>query len=134
MQRVQAIFVIIALLSGPLLFLAPTVSADMPSCCGMCCRPRHDCIILEPHYLDSQTQKHQGESCEHSTTGKVGNCAMNCGHSVPDYGLLSPMAPTKPSNMASISRLNLWKTFKLQPTTQNMSAGFLSSPFQPPRA
>lgn len=133
MRRAQAILVIVALLSGPLLFLAPPVSADMSSCCGMCCLPRHG-HNSRTHDSGSQTQKHQGGACEHSATGQMANCAMNCGRAAPDYGLLSPMAPTKPSSLASISRLILSKAVKLQPTTQNISAGFLSSPFQPPRA
>jgi hypothetical protein len=134
MHRALNIFVIIALLSAPLPLLARSASADAASCGGVCCLLHH-----APHgdgspYSGSHTRKHESDSCDHGAAEEMPNCAMNCRQAAPDYGLSSPVAPTKPSNLASISRLNPTKTVKLQSAPQNVSAGFLAAPFRPPRA
>jgi len=134
MRRVQAILVIIALMSAPLGLLAVPTSAQMAGCDGMCCLPHHGQHPAGSHHPVSQAHQHQGESCEHGGTGKMPNCAMNCGHAATDYSFLSPVAPTKPSKLVSIWRFDLPKISKVQYPAQNAAAGFLSTPFQPPRA
>ncbi|MGD0304014.1 MAG: hypothetical protein ABSC71_04205 [Candidatus Acidiferrales bacterium] len=64
-------------------------------------------------------------------------CAIHCAmHSRPhtmNFGLLAPIAPTKPSDLAAIRiAIDIITTV----TASNVSApsGFLASPFQPPRA
>ena len=58
---------------------------------------------------------------------------MNSGHHRMDYGLLSPIAPTKPSALAAIGALNLPHVAGLQSPELSLSAGFLTNPLQPPR-
>jgi hypothetical protein len=133
MRRAQAIFVIILLLSTPLSLLARSASGEMPPCGGMCCLPHHGQHSAGAQPA-SQNQQHQGESCEHSAPGQMPNCAMNCGGTSADHGYLSPIAPTRPSNLASVARLNVLKAAKFQSAMENVAAGFLSTLFQPPRS
>jgi hypothetical protein len=134
MRRAQAILVMIALLSVPLSLLARSVCAVAQPCCNACCLPHHASHSSGTDYSGSHTQKYESKFCEHGAAGRIPNCAMNCGHASSDYGLWSPIAPTKPSNLTSILRLNVSNTLKLQPATQKVAAGFLATPFQPPRA
>ena len=134
MRRVQTLLVILALLSAPLSLLARSVSAEMPGCDGMCCLPHRAAHHPANHASVPQNHPLQGETCEHGATQQPANCALNCGHATPDYGFSSPLAPTKASNLASIARLNAPTKGKLPLYAANLTAGFFSTPFQPPRA
>src|ERR1700678_1043565 len=134
MRRAQCILVVIAMLTAPLALRAPSAGAAMAACDGMCCLPHHG-----PHSAGTQrpaTQNHedQGESCEHGATQQPTNCSMKCGQAAPDYGFLSPLAPAKPSNLASIARIDAAARSELPSATKPSLPGFLSDPFQPPRA
>jgi hypothetical protein len=50
-----------------------------------------------------------------------------------DFGLLAPIAPTKPSDLATI-RIAIDATSAISDSTVLAPSGFLASPFQPPRA
>jgi hypothetical protein len=134
MRRIKAILVIIALLSAPLSLLVRPASADEPSCGGMCCPVHHAQHHSRTGDAMAQGHQHQAAACEHGTNGQMPECSIKCGHAEPDFGLLSPIAPTKPSGLFSIGRLNLPKLAKFNATSADVSAGFLASPFQPPRA
>jgi hypothetical protein len=132
MRRAQAILVIVALLSTPLALLARSTGTNSMDCNdGMCCLP-HGPHHSTPQHAP-QRPVHEGMSCEHGTGSHIIECTMNAGHHRMDYGLLSPIAPTKPSAVVSITPLNLPRVAGLQAPAQNLSAGFLTSPFQPPR-
>lgn len=132
MLRAQAIIVIVALLSTPLALLARTTGTDSMACNdGMCCLP-HGPHHPVPHHAP-QGSAHEGIFCEHGAVSHIIECTMNAGHHRADYGFLSPIAPTKPSALASIAILNLPRMAGFQSAAQNLSAGFIANPFQPPR-
>jgi hypothetical protein len=132
MRRTQAIIVMVALLATPLALLARTSGTDSMACNdGMCCLPHG------PHHSVAhptpQGSAHEGMSCEHGAASHIIECTMKAGQHRMDYGLLSPIAPTKPSALASIAALNLHRITGFQFPAQNLAAGFLKDPLQPPR-
>ena len=102
MRRVKAILVIVALLSAPLAVLAQTASEDMPACGGMCCLPHHAAHNPAAHHASASPQEHQSTSCAHGPDAPMLNCAFNCGDTHAVHFFVSPLAPTKPSNLASV--------------------------------
>jgi hypothetical protein len=131
MRRTQAIVVIVALLATPLALLARASGTEPMDCNGMCCLP-HGLHHSMPHRTP-QGSTHDGMSCEHDALGHILECTMKPGHQRTDYGLLLPLAPTKASALASIAALNSPRAAGFQYLGQNLSAGFLVTPFQPPR-
>jgi hypothetical protein len=132
MRRMQAILVIVALLSTPLALLARATGTDSMACNdGMCCLP-HGPHRSTPHHA-TQGPLREGMSCEHGTTSHIIECTMSAGHHRTDYGLLSPIAPTKPSALAAVAALHPPNMAAVRSAAQNISAGFLATPFQPPR-
>jgi hypothetical protein len=132
MRRMQAIFVIVALLSTPLALLARTSGTDAMACNdGMCCLP-HGPHHSAAHHTP-RGSAHDSMSCEHGAASHIIECTMKAGQHRMDYGLLSPIAPTKPSALASITPLNLPRVAGFQSPGQGLAAGFLANPFQPPR-
>jgi hypothetical protein len=130
--RVQAIIVIVALLSTPLALLARITGTNSMDCNdGMCCLPRGSHHSAARHAPKEPV--HEAMSCEHSAASHIIECTMNSGHHRADYGFVSPIAPTKPSALASIAMLNLPRMAGFQSAAQNLSAGFIANPFQPPR-
>jgi len=134
MRRVKAILIIVALLSAPLAALAQTASEDMPSCGGMCCLPHHGAHHPASHHAPAQHQKHQSASCAHGADAPMLNCAFNCGDAHAVHFFVSPLAPTKASNLAFIESLDRPTTAKFYLESADILAGFLAAPFQPPRA
>jgi hypothetical protein len=141
MRRVKAILVIVALLSMPLAVLAQSASEDMPSCGGMCCLPHHGAHHPGPQHATTQvtapapTQNHEKSSaaCEHGSSAPL-NCAFNCGNTHAVHFFVSPLAPTKPSNLASVESLEPPAAAKFHLESAHVLPGFLATPFQPPRA
>jgi hypothetical protein len=134
MHRAQAILVIFALLSAPLALLAHSAGADAAACGGMCCLPHHGHQHPASHQASAAGHQHQSEACDHGATSPMPNCAFDCGHPRQDYSFLSPIAPTKPSTLTSIARFDSPKSFSFLAIPQNVTPGFLATPFQPPRA
>jgi hypothetical protein len=134
MRRAQILVVVLALVCAPLSLLVQPASADMSACGGMCCLPHHGSHHPMNHRPAPPKQDHQASSCEHGAVPQLPNCAFQCGDIQTQHVYVAPVAPTKPSNLVSIARLNLPKTFELQPETRNTVSGFLAEPFQPPRA
>lgn len=132
MRRTQAILVILALLATPLALLARAIGMDSMACNGMCCLPHG------PHHAmaanSPQRSAHDGMSCEHGALAHIVECTMKPGHQRIEYGFVSPLAPTRPSALASIETLNLPRVARFQSRTETPSAGFAANPFQPPRS
>ena len=132
MRRMQAILVIVALLSTPLALLARATGRDSVACNdGMCCLP-HGSHHSTP-YPAPQGPLHEGMSCEHGAASRIIECTMNAGHHRTDYGFLSPIAPTKPSALAAVAALHPPNMAVVRSAAQNISAGFVTNLFQPPR-
>jgi hypothetical protein len=134
MRRAQALLVVIVLLTAPLSLLARSTSTDMPECGGMCCLPHHGAHNSGSPHPAPQTHDLDGESCDHGSTGNMPKCTIGCSHAPTDYGFVSPITPTKPSSLASLSRFDSSQFAKLPSRTPNVVVGFLWAPFQPPRA
>ncbi|MFZ3333372.1 MAG: hypothetical protein WA197_22225 [Candidatus Acidiferrales bacterium] len=132
MRRTQAILVILALLATPLALLARAIGMDSMACNGMCCLPHgpHHAMAANP----PQRSAHDGMSCEHGALAHIVECTMKPGHQRIEYGFVSPLAPTRPSALASIETLNLPRVARFQSRTETPSAGFAANPFQPPRS
>lgn len=131
MRRMQAILVIVALLSTPLALLARAMGTESMACNdGMCCLP-HEPHRSTAHHAHQGTV-HEGMSCEHGTASHIIECTMNAGHHL-DYGLLSPIAPTKPSALAGVAASHPPNMAAVRSAAQDISAGFVANPFQPPR-
>jgi len=134
MRRAQAILVILVLWSAPLSLLAGSNDSDLAACDGMCCMPHHGAHHSgTPHPLPQQ-HNHDGEACEHGPSRDLPKCTMGCEHAPDDYSFVSPINPTKPSSLASISQFDAPQFAKLQAPVKTLAAGFLFAPFQPPRA
>jgi hypothetical protein len=159
-RRAQAILLVLALLATPLALYARVIASDVPNCNGMCCLPQHhrtpqpapteppaiavhsapaadsDC----PHHHATPTTKAsaaQNHANAVASEAASHSCAFYCAmHSKPramTFGLLAPIAPTKPSDLAAI-RIAIDTTRAIAASTDFTPSGFLASPFQPPRA
>jgi hypothetical protein len=138
MRRAQAILAILVLLSAPLSLLAGSNGSEMAACDGMCCMPHHGAHHTEHHSEGShplpQKHNHESESCEHGSNGDLPKCTIGCEQAPTDYSYVSPINPTKPSSLASISQFDAPQFAKLRAPVENLAAGFRFAPFQPPRA
>jgi hypothetical protein len=139
MRRVQIILVIASLVCAPLSLLVQPASADMSACGGMCCLPHHSSHLPMNHPTNHrpapQNQSHQqGATCKHGGAAQMPDCALHCSDTGTQHVYVAPLAPTKPSNLVDVARLNLLNGSKVQPETRDALPGFLATPFQPPRA
>ena len=134
MRRVKAILVIVALLSAPLAVLAQTSSEDVPSCGGMCCLPHHGAHNPVAHHAAAQNHEKSSSTCEHGSNAPMLHCLFNCGDTHAVHFFVSPLAPTKASNLAFIERLDRPAAAKFHSELTAIVPGFLAAPFQPPRA
>ena len=132
MRRVQAILVIVALLATPLALLARTMDPGMPDCNGMCCLPHHS------HHSPARNTppaSQQGEmACHHGPAGHMMDCSMKSGQPRMDYGLVAPFPPARTSTYASLDGPKVSRSVHSQLPDENLSAGFLTGPLQPPRS
>ena len=113
MNRVSAIFAILSLLTVPLAPIAWGMACESSSCTMMCCVPHGS----------------------HSRTGKpmVCHCAGKSERHPPDIGLVAPIPLAAPAARAEIvapkdARRNFFAF------SESTASGFLSAPFEPPRA
>lgn len=112
MQRVKAAIVLVALLAVPMALLAR----------GMACEstpgPMICCMLHGSH---------------HGNQPMVCHCAGKSSSHVPDFGLIAPLPPTEPEAFAAIAApSSLRRLVQLQ--SRWSLAGFVSVPFQPPKA
>jgi hypothetical protein len=139
MRRVQIILVIVSLACAPLSLLVQPASADMSACGGMCCLPHHGSHAPMNHPANHQpappSQNHHVASCDHgSAPVQMPECALHCSDTQTQHVYVAPVAPTKPSNLTVLARLNLPHGTEILPETRDALPGFLATPFQPPRA
>jgi hypothetical protein len=133
MRRVQAILVIVALLATPLALLARAVDPAMPNCNGMCCLP-HGSHHHAPVRNTSPEPQKDDMACHHGSAGHMMECSMKSGQQRMDYGLIAPFPPARTSSLAYIVRPKVSRFDNSQFPAENLSAGFLAGPFQPPRS
>jgi len=131
MRRAQAIIVIIALLATPLALLARAASAGEPGCNRMCCLQHGGHSSHMHHPMKSSAV--QGAFCPHSGSHQDCRCVMRAGDQRVDYGFLAPVAPTAPSSIISVVIPDASRVFS-SPYAELSAPGFLSAPFEPPRA
>jgi hypothetical protein len=162
-RRAQALVLVLALLATPLALYARGIAGDMANCNGICCLPQHHhstqpapaeqpattaqtASNTEPdcHHHSasaakaSATQHHASETASASADEEASHscafhCAMHSRQHTMNFGLLAPIAPTKPSDLAAI-RVAIDTTIAAAAITSVAPSGFLASPFQPPRA
>jgi hypothetical protein len=132
MRRAQAILVIVALLATPLALLARANDSGMADCNGMCCLP-HGGHHHSPARTPSQQPQKDDMDCHHGALGHMMECSMRSGQPRMDYGLLAPLPPAQASGVASVIPPEVSSIGNPQFPAVNLSAGFLSGPFQPPR-
>ena len=138
-RRAQAIVVVLALLAAPLALYARGTADDMSDCNGMCC-PAHHHHAPQPAAA-AQPAPDKDNECHHAEAASAmeasHTCAFHCAmHGKPhsmNFGLLAPIAPTKPSDIASI-RIAIDATRAADASTDLAPSGFHASLFQPPRA
>ncbi len=133
MRRTQAILVIIALLSTPLALLARVNDPGMSDCNGMCCLP-HGSHHHSPARTPPPEPQKDGMACHHGAAGQMMECSMNSGQHRMDYGLLAPFPPARVSELASVDVPKVSRFANSRIPADNLSAGFLAGPFQPPRS
>jgi hypothetical protein len=131
MRRGQAIFVILALLASPLALLARAAADSTSDCNRMCCLKHGPHSAHMHHPMKSPVA--QGAFCPHRGTEKDCRCVMKGGHDHVDYGFLVPIAPTAASAILSVQIPDASSGMFL-PLTEFPATGFLSAPFEPPRA
>jgi hypothetical protein len=92
-----------------------------------------------PAIKSSATKAHQSAAHTTATAQQMPShccefhCAMHPRPHTMNFGLLAPIAPTKPSDLASI-RIAVAPTSAIFATTVVAHSGHEASPFQPPRA
>ncbi|MGA7841547.1 MAG: hypothetical protein WBS17_02840 [Candidatus Acidiferrales bacterium] len=133
MRRVQAILVIVALLATPLALLARAVDPGMPDCDGMCCLP-HGSHHHAPARNSSPQPSNGDMACHHGAAGHLMDCSMKSDGQRMDYGLSAPFPPAQTSALAFIDRPKVSRFSNSQFPADDLSAGFLAGPFQPPRS
>jgi hypothetical protein len=132
MRRAQSILVIIAMLAMPLALLARSGSPGMTDCNGMCCLPHGAHHSQTP--IPLQKSQEDGMDCHHATAPHAIECTMKSSHHGMDYGLLAPFPPTRASALKSMEALSLSRTTRFRIPAEQLSCGFLTDPFQPPRS
>jgi hypothetical protein len=133
MRRIQAIFVIVALLATPLALLARAVEPGMPDCNGMCCLP-HGGHHHAPARNSSLEPQKDGMACHHGAAGHMMECSMSSGQQRMDYGLIAPFPPAQASALVFVEQPKVSRFANSQFPADNFPAGFLVGPFQPPRS
>jgi hypothetical protein len=133
MRGVQAILVIIALLATPLALLARAADPGMPDCNGMCCLP-HGSHHHAPARNTSPGPSKDDMACHHGATGHMMECSMRSSQQRMDYGLAAPFPPGRTSSLSFIDGPKVSRFAISQLPADNLSAGFLAGPFQPPRS
>jgi hypothetical protein len=111
MHRIKASLIVMALLATPLALLARGMACEASSTM-MCCA-----------FHGSHSRHGQAMAC---------HCATKSGARLPDFGLIAPIAPTKPASLAMLASPELiGRAFVIY--AQSPVSGFFSAPFEPPR-
>jgi hypothetical protein len=125
MRRAQAILVLLALASLPLILLAQSNAA--PACDGICCI-RHPMRAAGSGHADSDVM-----SCHHGAAAHLFQCGMHSTQHRTDNALLAPLPPTMLSAAAAVPTPALARYPRTQ-SVQEVASVFVSVPFEPPRS
>jgi len=128
-RRAQALLVVLALLATPLALFARTANPD--ACDGMCCLP-HGSHPSSMHHAQA-TAPAKDADCHHAALSCAIECSMKSSHHQFHFGLLAPIAPTKPSAFVSLAVNQTSKAIPF-PSNQTHITAFATTPFQPPRS
>jgi len=131
MRRAHAILVIITLLAAPLALLARAASVGMPECNRMCCL-QHGSHSPHLHHPVKKSAA-PGAFCANHAASQGCRCVMKAAHDQVDYGFLAPIVPAAPSAIASVV-IPVASRRICSPHSELPAAGFISAPFDPPRA
>jgi len=129
LRRAQAVLLVLALLVTPLALFARTTNPD--SCDGMCCLPHGS--HSAPMRLARAIPPAKDADCHHAALRCAIECSMKSGHHPFHFGLLAPIAPTKPSAIVSLA-LNSNSNAAPFPSNQIHITAFAATPFEPPRS
>jgi hypothetical protein len=112
---------------------AESATAAEPEC-------HHDAPAKASAHQPSRAHTQQSSNAQHVPSANqvaAMQCALDCAlHRAPhsgNFGLLVPIAPTKPSHIATI-RTTIDSERFANSASRITASGFLGSPFQPPRA
>jgi hypothetical protein len=135
MQRFQAIFLIALMLALPLALLADARSGAMGMCDGYCCLPHghHAAQMPQVNQRTSEEKPADGMSCHHGAATHPLNCTMKSNNHGMDYSILAPLAPTNLSSRVKLLTPVAARRAFVE-ISQQASSGYLSAPFEPPRA
>lgn len=120
MRRAQAILVIFALASLPLILVAQTGNA--PACNGMCCL-RHS---------THRPMVSEAMSCHHGPAGHMFECGMHSNQGNQN-AMLAPLPPTMLSLSPILPEPATIHDARPADTAQ-IPSGFLPLPFEPPHS
>lgn len=112
MQRAKATIVLLALLAVPLALLARGMACESSSGPMICC------MLHGSHHGNQQMMCH---------------CAGKSSSHIPDFGLIAPLPPTEPEAFAAIAAPSSLRE-PMYSQSQPSLPGFVSVPFEPPRA
>ena len=135
MQRFQAIFVIALMLALPLALLTDARSGGMGMCDGYCCLPHghHATQMPQANRQAGQEKPAEEMSCHHGGSNHPLNCMMKSNNHAMNYGILAPLGPTNLSSRVKLLMPVAARRAFVE-VSQKASTGYLSAPFQPPRA
>ena len=123
MRRAQAILVLVALASLPLVLLG---QPSAPSACdGKCC-------IRQGAAHSGAGSSHDGMSCHHGLAGHIFQCGMNS-KSQSQPAFLAPLPSTMLSGSLAVPIPVLTRRAVVRDSQAALS-GLLPAPFKPPRA
>jgi hypothetical protein len=133
MKRAEAILLIAVLLVLPLTLLGSGSSNGM--CDGFCCLPHghHMAQMQMPDHSMGEEKAADGMACHRDALGHFSNCMMKSGSREMDYTILAPLPPTNLSSSASLVLPVVSRRVSV-PIMRDSPPGFLSTPFEPPRA
>jgi hypothetical protein len=122
MRCARMILAIVTLLATPLALLAAGIACETTMCAMSCCAMHN-----------SSSQSGKGIACNHDSSGQTKQCGTNSEKRMPGFGTIAPISPT-----TLIARVTLAapQVNRRSPVSYRQSTipGFLSTPFEPPRA
>jgi hypothetical protein len=134
MRRAEAIFLIAVLLALPLTLLVGGSSAS-GMCDGYCCLPHghHMAQMQMANHSMGEGKSSEGMSCHRGAAVHLMDCTMKSNSRGMDYTILAPVPPTNMSASAAPVLPVVSRQVSIA-ISQESNSGFLSAPFEPPRA
>jgi hypothetical protein len=129
MRRASTILVLLAMLSIPMALLARGMACADAQSCNMACCSWHG------SHPAQKSRPMCGQQANPEQSAQPAQCHCMCmlsHHSLPDFGLIAPMAPTHVSPLATLVTPAAHKQ-SMDVFSQPLAFGFFSAPFEPPR-